>query len=206
MKMKNIRALVLGAAALVWLVPAIPVMAATSPATSVLQLCSPKAVDANVGPRYVVNPATGGGSYSLNQSGCALMQQADWGYFISQGFTAGAGAGSIYVGPYTAQTTASNSPILPANAYIEAIIIQETSGNALTGGLDIGVAGSSDATIASAFAVAANCVCAITAAAILKRVFPTSGVTGPAAQQIFFNAHTSWNSGSINATILFRYY
>jgi len=180
--------------------------AATSVATSVQSWCAPGVGGAAKGPKYVTNPQTGGGSYQLNSNGCANMAPADWAYFASQGYTQGPGVGAIYVGPFTAQTTATNSPVLPANAYIEAIIVQETAGNALTGGLDVGVAGSSDATIVSAAAIAANCVCAIATASILKKVFPTSGTTGPAAQQIFFNAHTGWNSGSINVTILYRYF
>ncbi len=172
-------------------------------------LCRPESSVGTPGPSYVTNPATGGGSYVLNNQGCALMVQGDWAYFQSQGYQAAGGGslGQIFAGPFTAQTTTANSPTLPANAYIEAIIVQEVSGNAVTGGLDIGVAGSSDATIASAFAIAANCVCALTDAALLKKVFPTSGTTGPAAQQIFFNAHTNWSdSASIYVTILYRYF
>lgn len=208
--MKFIRALALGAAALVGaLAIGVPAQAATSPFASLQPFCS--SVQNQRGPRYVVNPnvaspVIGNGAYNLDPNGCALMAQSDWGYFQSQGFSKGPGTGSIIVGPFTAQTTTTNSPTLPANAYIEAIVIQETAGNALTGGLDIGVAGSSDATIVSAFAVAANGVLSVPAASILKHVFPTTGVTGPVAQQIFFNAHTGWNSGSIYVTILYRFF
>jgi hypothetical protein len=184
-----------------------PVLAAASLPVSKQSWCAPEAPGANRGPKYVTNPATGGGSYTLGGNGCALMSQGDWAYFQSQGYTQGSGNGAIFVGPFTAQTTTSNSPVLPANAYISAIIVQETSGNAVTGGLDVGVAGSSDQTIVAAFAVGANAVIAIPQASILKNVFPTSGTTGPAAQQIFFNAHTNWTDGAtIYVTILYRYY
>lgn len=181
--------------------------AASSPATSIQSWCAPGVGGAAKGPKFVTNPQTGGGSYTLNSNGCANMAPADWAYFASQGYTQGPGVGAIYAGPFTAQTTTANSPILPANAYIEAIIVQETTGNAITGGLDVGVAGSSDQTIVAAFAVGANAVINIPSASILKHVFPTSGVTGPAAQQIFFNAHTNWSdAASINVTILYRYF
>lgn len=184
----------------------LPAFAAASVAADLVEMCSPPSSGALIGPRQVVNPSSGGGTYNLGNRGCALMALGDVAYFRSQGFTQGGGLGAIYVGPFTAQTTAANSPILPANAYIEAIIVQETAGNALTGGLDVGTAGSSDQTIVAAFAIGANAVINIPSASILKHVFPTSGTTGPAAQQIFFNAHTSWNSGSIQVTILYRYY
>jgi hypothetical protein len=184
----------------------LPAVAATSVAADLVEMCSPP----GAGPTWaksVVNPSSGGGTYSLNTKGCAIMAIADVAYFRSQGFTQGGGLGALYAGPFTAQSTTANSPTLPANAYIETIIVQETTGNAITGGLDVGVAGSSDATIVSAFAVGANAVINIPSASILKKVFPTSGTTGPAAQQIFFNAHTNWtDAASINVTILYRYY
>lgn len=209
--MTPIRKILLAALALTFLTAAPPAFAAVSVAADLVAMCAPGA-NAAKGPRQVVNPNVATpvvgvlGTYNLDVNGCALMALADVGYYRSQGFTSGAGAFAIYAGPFTAQTTTTNSPILPANVYIEAIIIQETTGNALTGGLDVGVAGSSDATIVSAFAIGANAVINIPSASILKHVFPTSGTTGPAAQQIFFNAHTGWNSGSIVATILGRYY
>ena len=183
-----------------------PAFAAASPYNSVKSFCRPPSSGAANGPGQVTNPNTTT-TYSLGSTGCALMNQADWGYFSSQGYTAGASKGSFAVGPFTAQSTTANSPVLPANAHIDAIIVQETSGNAVTGGLDIGVAGSSDATIVSAAAIAAKCVCSIAQAAILKAVFPTSGAAGPTAQQIFFNAHTNWTDGAtIYVTVLYSYF
>lgn len=202
--MKRINFGFLIAAALLTFAPA-PAFAAASVAKSLVEMCAGSSVATARGPRQVTNPSTTT-TYTLGANGCALMSRADQAYFASQGYYQGAGAGTIYTGPFTAQSTAANSPVLPANAYIEAIIVQETTGNALTGGLDVGVAGSSDATIVSGYAIGANAVINIPAASILKNVFPTSGTGGPAAQQIYFNAHTSWNSGSIVVTILYRYY
>lgn len=212
--MNRFHNLIAGAAlaALASLSLALPAHAAASVAADLVPMCAPGTGSSAVGPKQVVNPNVATpvvgtlGTYNLDARGCALMALSDVGYYRSQGYTAGAGTFALYSGPYTAQTTATNSPILPANAYIEAIIVQETTGNALTGGLDVGVAGASDQTIVAAFAVGANAVINIPSASILKHVFPTSGTTGPAAQQIFFNAHTSWNSASIVVTILARYY
>ena len=112
---------------------------------------------------------------------------------------------SIYAGPYTAQSTTANSPVLPANAYILTFVVQETTGNAVTGGIDIGTAGSSGQQIVAAYAVGANGIVSIPQASILLFTF---GTTGPSkAQQIFFNAHTNWtDTASINVTILACYY
>lgn len=204
----NMRKILLAVALLPFV--AAPALAASSPSLQQQVLCAPDPANGAAGPRKVVNTASTAAtqpSYQLNSVGCAAIKNADVGFFLSQGFTQGANSFSIQAGPFTAQSTTTNSPILPAGAIITGIIVQETTGNAITGGLDIGVAGSSDATIASAFAIAANCVCALTDAAILKKVFPTSGVTGPASQQIFFNAHTNWtDTASIVVTILYSFF
>lgn len=183
----------------------VPANAAASTFSSKAQMCAPDKAGGTKGPAFVTNPNTSV-NYSLDSRGCAIMALADAQYFQTQGFTQGAGTFAIFAGPYTAQSTTANSPTLPANAIIDDIVVQETAGNALTGGLDVGVAGSSDATIVSAYAVGANGVIAVPSASILKRVFPTSGTTGPAAQQVFFNAHTSWNSGKIYVTITYHYF
>lgn len=204
--MKSLRTLgLIAAVAALSFAAAVPANAAASTFASKSQMCAGDKAGGARGPQFVTNPNTTT-SYSLDSRGCAVMALADAQYFQTQGFTQGGATFSIFAGPYTAQTTTSNSPTLPANAIIDDIVVQEVAGNALTGGLDIGVAGASDATIASAFAVGANAVTAVPSASILKRVFPTSGTTGPAAQQMFFNAHTSWNSGKIYVTITYHYF
>jgi len=163
-------------------------------------------------------PATIGGTgskvpsatlYTLNGQGCAWIVQQDVAFFQSQGYTPGGNVNSVSVVGLTAQSTTANSPILPAGSFITGIIVQETSGNAVTGGLDIGIAGSSDQTIVAAYAIGANALVAIPAASILKNVFATTSVSAglPKAQQIFFNAHTNWTDGAtINVTILYSQY
>ena len=167
---------------------------------AVLVMCSSGAAGSQKASR-VSNPT--GGTYPLDQNGCALMAQSDVPYFRTQGFTPGAGIGVAYAGGITANTTAINSPVLPANAYIDNIVINETAGNAVTGGVDIGTA-ASGTQIASAVAVGANALVPLADTALLKRVFNSSGT--PVAQQIFFTCHTGCNSASLNITILWRYF
>jgi hypothetical protein len=162
-------------------------------------LCAPSPADTAVGPKRVVNPNTSN-AYSLNGQGCAFIPQGDVGYFLSQGYTGGQDFFTVAVTGITANTTTANSPILPAGAYIHNIIIGETAGNAVTGGVDIGTA-ASGAQIASAVTVGANALVGIADASLLKRVFGTG--PAPASQQIFFTCHTACNSASLNVTIMY---
>lgn len=91
---------------------------------------------------------------------------------------------------------ANSSMTLPANAMILDIIVQNTTANAITGGLKIGTtAGATD--IMTALAVGAN---AFTrgGASILKTIFSPS-----ATQQIFIDTVTLWNSANVNITIVY---
>lgn len=147
--------------------------------------------------------------YTLNADGCAGIAQADVGYFRSQGYFPGTNYFSISAVGITAQSTTSNSPILPAGAFINGIVIQETAGHAVTGGLDIGTAGSSSATIVSAYTCAANCLVGVPPASILLFTFGATSTTSgvPAAQQVFLNAHTNWTDGAtVNLTIFYSLY
>jgi hypothetical protein len=174
-------------------------------------LCAPPPGNAAPGPRRVVNTSSTAATqpaYNLNSQGCALFKSADVGFFQTQGYVQGPNLFTVFGGPYTAQATASNAMPLPAGAVIQSICIQETTGNAVTGGVDIGIAGSSDATIVSAFAVAANAVSCVPPADILAAAFPVSGATtGPVAKLIYVNAHTNWTDGaSIVVTILYSFF
>lgn len=162
-------------------------------------LCAPSSPNGAEGPRRVVNPNTTT-AYGLNGQGCAFIAQADVGYFLSQGYTQGASFANISMVGITANTTTGNSPILPAGALIHSIVIAETAGNAVTGGVDIGTA-AAGAQIASAVAVGANALVSVTGAALLVRLFGTGPL--PAAQQIFFACHTACNTASLNVTITY---
>ena len=175
-------------------------------------LCSPPSASAANGARRVGGsdssiPSTN--AYTLNAQGCAWFTQQDYGWALSQGFSPGNNMFSVSITGLAAQSTTANSPILPAYAKIQGIIVQETAGQAVTGGLDVGIAGSSDATIVSAFTVGASALLNIPSASILRQVFGAAGAASgaPSAQQIFFNAHTNWTDGAtLNATILYSLY
>lgn len=97
----------------------------------------------------------------------------------------------------TGQTVAG-SFVLPANCVIREIIVFNTTANAITGGLKFGTtAGATD--IAAALAVGANAFTFLTDALMLKRLFSPT-----AAQQIFFDAVTLWNSANVNITIVYE--
>lgn len=167
-------------------------------------LCAPPAAGVANGGRRVVNTSTTAATaYTLNAGGCALFAVADVGFFLTQGFTYGPSTFVLTQTGITATTTSSTSTItLPAYAYITAIILEETAGNAITGGVDIGDSGSATR-YASAVALGANGIVAVADSA-LTRVFANSGV--PVSDQVLVACHTSCNSGSINISIQYTYY
>lgn len=176
--------------------------AATTQTTHAI-MCAAEPSVGSPGPRYVTNPATGGGSYTLDQSGCAVIAAADIAYFRSQGFYFGAHDYVLQQQAITATTTSSTSAItLPAYGMIKYLVLEETAGNAVTGGVDIGDSGSATR-FASAVALGANATVVVTDSA-LTRVFANSGV--PIADQILVACHTACNSASINISIIYTYY
>lgn len=194
-------------AALVALPFSLPIEQANAAATTQTlhaYLCQPRPVGASSGPQRVVNTSTTAATaYTLNGAGCALFAVADVGFFLSQGFTYGPSTFVLTQTAITATTTSSTSTItLPAYAYITAIILEETAGNAITGGVDIGDSGSATR-YASAVALSANNILAVADSA-LTRVFANSGV--PVADQVLVACHTACNSGSINISIQYTYY
>lgn len=98
-----------------------------------------------------------------------------------------------YKSALTQTTAGSISSCVTAKYAITHIFIENTTANAITGGLKIGTtAGATD--VVAAQAVGANALIVISDASILKRLFNT----GSTAQTIYFDAVTSWNSASIN--------
>jgi|SRR6516164_3382425 hypothetical protein len=84
---------------------------------------------------------------------------------------------------------------VPAGYAITGIYLQETSGNPITGGLNIGTStGAAD--VVSAFAVPGGSFNAVPAAGILRLAFSAS-----AAQPLFISAVTSWNSALLNIVV-----
>ena len=205
--MTRFRKILLGSAAAVALALS-PELANAAPSTQTAHayLCAPEPVVGSSGPRRVVNTSSTASpqpSYILNSGGCAVIASGDIGYFLGQGFYYGPNIFSLVQTGITATTTASTSTItLPASAVIQNIVLAETAGNAITGGVDIGDSGSATR-FASAVALGANAT-VVVADSALTRVFANSGT--PASDQILVACHTSCNSGSINITILYSYF
>lgn len=196
-------------AALAAAVPALPVKQANAAATTQTLhafLCAPEPVVGSSGPRRVVNTSSTSSpqpSYVLNTAGCAVVAAADVGFFLSQGFYYGPNQFNLIQTGITASTTSTTSTItLPAYGYIQMIILEETAGNAITGGVDIGDSGSATR-YASATALGANATVVVPDSGN-ARLFSNSGV--PASDQILVVCHTSCNSGSININIIYGYY
>lgn len=95
-------------------------------------------------------------------------------------------------------TAANSAIILPANAFIQSIIVVGNNANAITGGLKFGTTGGG-VDIVAAMPVAGSTIQQITDALLLKRLFSQS-----ATQQIFFDAVTLWNSANVDVRILYN--
>lgn len=204
--MKTIRNLGLAVLALAALISYQPAaQAAATLGVDYLILCRPDPAGTAPGPARVTNPGTSGGSYQLNAQGCAPISLAnsDAAYFQSQGYTPGPNLFSLIQQTITASTTATTSTItLPANAFIVGVVLQETAGNAVTGGINIGNATSATA-YASAVAVGANALVSVADSA-LTRVYPAT--TPTSAQKILVACGSSCNSASVNITIFYAYF
>jgi hypothetical protein len=183
----------------------LPLNAAASLQVTHAFLCAPEVSGGATGPRLVVNTsssATPQPSYQLNSAGCALIASADVGFFLAQGYTTGTNEGVQQQNAITANLVAGTSQlILPAYGFIKYIVIEETAGNAITGGVNIGDAGSATR-FGSAVAVGANAN-----VVVVPTNLTGSGNTGvPAADTILIAAVTSFNSASINVTVIFGYF
>jgi hypothetical protein len=175
----------------------LPAFAAASLQVTHAFLCAPEVSGGATGPRLVVNTAstaTPQPSYQLNSAGCALIASADVGFFLAQGYTTGTNEGVQQQNAITANLTAGTSQlILPAYGFIKYIVIEETAGNAITGGVNIGDAG---------LAVGANAN-----VVIVPTNLTGSANTGvPTADTILIAAVTAFNSASINVTVIFGYF
>ena len=183
-----------------------PANAAATTQTLHMWLCAPIQAQTAPGPRRVVNSSstvTPQPAYNLNQDGCASFANADAGYFLSQGYYFGPNEFVQQQMAITANTTAATSQLtLPAYAFIKWLVIEETAGNAVTGGVDIGDA-SSATFFASAVAVAANVTIVVVDSALL-RLKSNSGV--PVSDQILIVCHTACNSASLNVSVIYGYY
>jgi hypothetical protein len=184
----------------------IPANAAASLQVTHAFMCSPEVSVGTAGPRLIVNTsssATPQPSYQTNSQGCALIASADVGFFLSQGYTFGTNEGVQIQNAITANTTGTTSTIIvPPYGFIKYIVIEETAGGSITGGLNIGDSGSATR-FTSATAVAAN-----SNTVIVPTNLTGSANTGvPASDTVLVAAVTAFAGGaSLNVTVIFGYF
>lgn len=94
---------------------------------------------------------------------------------------------------------AANTTFICPNGYmIEGIKILNTTANAVTGGIRIGTT-AAGTQVATAIAVGANADLFVPTSALTLAYFSST-----AAQNLFFEAVTAWNSASLNVSFIFR--
>lgn len=206
------RALLIAAlAALPFSLPIETAYAAATTQTTHAFLCAPEPAVGASGPRHIVNTSSTASpqpSYNLNAAGCGLIAGADVGFFLSQGYTYGPSVLTLQAtglaGGASGTTAVSTGFTFPAYGYIVGMVLCETAGNAVTGGLDVGDAGSITR-FGSAIALAANaCVTLVDTA--LTRIYVPSGVPTASAISVAAHAAGSWNNAVVNITILYSYF
>jgi hypothetical protein len=184
----------------------IPLNAAASLQVTHVVLCSPEVAVGTSGPRRVVNSASTASpqpSYTLNSQGCAVIANPDVGFFLSQGFTVGINEGVTQQNAITANTTGTTSTlVLPPYAFVKYIVIEETGGGSITGGLNVGDSGS-----------ATRFLSATTVTANLNVVVVPTNLTGsantgvPTADTVLIAAVTGFAGGaSLNVSVIFGYF
>lgn len=202
--MKWLKNLVLAAVGLAFaLVAPELAFAAASTQTTHVYMCAPESPVGSPGPRRVVNTsssATTQPSYILNSAGCAVIAAADVGFFASQGFTQGQGVFAMTQSAIAGQTTASTSTlVLPAYAFIQALIIEETGGSAATGGVEVGDSASPQNYASTA--VGANATVYVKDANLSRSLFASA----PVNDTILISCQSACTS-SLNVVILYSYY
>jgi hypothetical protein len=144
-----------------------------------------------------------GTTYSLNGQGCTVAKQQDIGWFLAQGFSPGPpfGANVLYTTGVLTGTTSVQIGTLPASAYIQHIIVNNLTANAIgTTGIAFGsTANGTD--FDAALACGANCLVFAADSALSKRVFSTT-----AATPIFASATSNWNSANVTITVVYGYF
>ncbi|WGR74340.1 MULTISPECIES: hypothetical protein [unclassified Bradyrhizobium] len=164
-------------------------------------LCAPNSMTSVA--KRMVNPNTNN-AYVLNGQGCAVIAQADIGWFVSQGFSAGPPFGpNILYATGTLPASGTGDIVvgsIPPGAYLQHIVINNLTANAVTGGLSFGTTANGTDIVAAA-TCAANCLVTVADSALLKRVFSTT-----AATPIHMAPVTSSNSASLNVTLVYGYF
>ena len=185
------------------LAPSIAFAAASLQVTHAF-LCAPEVSVGTAGPRLVTNTASTASpqpSYQLNSQGCGLIATPDVGFFLANGYTFGTNEGVQIQNAITATTTGTTSTIqLPAYGFIKYIVIEETAGGSITGGVNVGDSGSATR-FASAVAVSANANTVIVPTALTG-----SANTGVPAADTVLVAGTFAGGASLNVTVIFGYF
>lgn len=167
-------------------------------------LCQGEVSGAATSSRVVVNTsstATPQPSYTLNSVGCAQINSADVGFFLSQGFTQGSPFGSfVFNTGVAAGTTDFIIGTVPAQAYIQSIIYSNSVAAAVTGGISVGTTANGTDVVA-AQACASTCLTFTTDALLLKR--PLSLTVGT---PLHAAAVTAWNSTNVTITVVYGYF
>jgi hypothetical protein len=168
-------------------------------------LCAAEVSGGSTGPRRVVNTSSTASpqpAYQLNSAGCAYILQADVGFFLSQGYTAGPDSGAVIV-TTGVQTGTTNVVLgtLPAGAYVSSIIVVNSTANAVTGGIAFGTT-ANGTNIVAALTCAANCVAAAPGNAVLAG----SAFSATATTSLNAAAVTAWNNANVTITVVYRYF
>jgi hypothetical protein len=195
--MTRIRALTLAAL--------VAVAAVSEAQAASMWMCAPETPGAAAA-RLVTNPNTNN-AYGLNAAGCALIQQADIGYFSTQGFTAGAGQNSIiFTTGVATGTTNFVIGTLPAKSYIQQIVFSNAAAAAVTGGISIGST-ANGAQIVAAQAMGAAAPPATADVAVPQASILLSGVSATGvATSLNMAAVTAWNNANVTVTVIYGAY
>lgn len=183
-------------------------LAWTAPAkAAVVYMCQGDVSGASTGARTIGGTGSAVPSatlYTLNSAGCAVILQADVGFFQSQGFTQQSSDNTIlFTTGVATGTTNFVIGVIPANAYIRNILFSNAAAAAVTGGISIGTT-ANGADVVAAQACAANCLTFTTDALLLKRVFPATQPS--AAQTLNAAAVTAWNNANVTITVVYAYF
>jgi hypothetical protein len=179
---------------------ALALFAFAAPAQAAVQMmCAPDVAGGVQGPRRVTNTSSTASpqpTYQLNAFGCALISQADIGFFQSLGFSAGSSEGAIiFTTGVASGTTDFVIGSVPANMYITEIIYSNAVAAAVTGGVSIGTTANGTDVVA-AQTVGSSALTFTPNASILKQPFSTT-----AATPLHAAAVTAWNSTNVTITV-----
>ena len=94
--------------------------------------------------------------------------------------------------------SANSTVVIPAGYSILQVIIENTTSNAVTGGIKVGTT-SGDTDVVASLAIGANALFAIPDATILKKIFSLSSST-----TLYIQTLTLWNSANLNFHFVLR--